>query len=112
MFISSEFDSTDPHNGNALRAQTTAGATAVNAQLKADESKLKQVQREDVLQRLLKIMERERAKLREIEEAQTASRAALSRACRPGSRRRALVRSAMMLPPRQCSTAPTRDIDS
>ena len=57
---------TDPNNGNVLRAQTTAAATAVNAQLKADESKMKQVQREDVLQRLLEIMERERAKLEEI----------------------------------------------
>src|SRR5262245_34158800 len=60
---------TDPGNGNILRAQTTAAATAVNAQLKADETKMKQVQREDVLQRVLKIMERERAKLREREEA-------------------------------------------
>jgi hypothetical protein len=69
---------TDPHNGNVLRAQTTAAATAVNAQLKADETKMKQVQREDVIQRLLKIMERERAKLKEIEEAQRASRPALT----------------------------------
>ena len=32
---------TDPHNGNVLRAQTTAAATAVNAQLRADETKMK-----------------------------------------------------------------------
>jgi hypothetical protein len=68
MLISSEFDSTDPHEGIVLRAQTTAAATTVNAQLKADETKMKQVQREDVFQRILKIMERERAKLREVEE--------------------------------------------
>jgi hypothetical protein len=70
---------TDPHNGNILRAQTTAAATAVNAQLKADETKMKQQQREDVFQRLLEIMERERAKLKEREEAQMNSRAALTR---------------------------------
>ena len=35
---------TDPGNGNILRAQTTAAAAAVNAQLRADESKMKQVQ--------------------------------------------------------------------
>ena len=60
---------TDPGNGNILRAQTTAAATAVNAQLKADESKMKQMQREDVFQRLLKIMEIEKAKLMEIDRA-------------------------------------------
>ena len=36
---------TDPGNGNILRAQTTAAATAVNAQLRADETKMKQVQK-------------------------------------------------------------------
>ena len=35
---------TDPGNGNILRAQTTAAATAVNAQLRADETKMKQAQ--------------------------------------------------------------------
>ena len=57
---------TDVNNGNILRAQTTAAATAVNAQLRADETKMKQAQRGDALERLLKIMKREEAKLREI----------------------------------------------
>ena len=58
---------TDVNNGNILRAQTTAAATAVNAQLRADETKMKQAQRGDALERLLKIMRREEAKLKEIE---------------------------------------------
>jgi acyl-CoA reductase-like NAD-dependent aldehyde dehydrogenase len=57
---------TDPHNGNVLRAQTTAAATAVNAQLRADETKMKQQQREDVLQELIKRMKEEKAKLAEL----------------------------------------------
>src|SRR5215471_8290538 len=60
---------TDPANGNILRAQTTAAATAVNAQLRADETKMKQVQKGDVIARLLKIMEVERAKLIEMDRA-------------------------------------------
>jgi len=60
---------TDPHNGNILRAQTTAAATAVNAQLRADETKMKQVQQGDILPRLLKIMEIEKAKLMEMDRA-------------------------------------------
>jgi hypothetical protein len=61
---------TDPGNGNILRAQTTAAATAVNAQLRADETKMKQVQRADVIADLLKIMEVERAKLMEMDRAE------------------------------------------
>ena len=60
---------TDPGNGNILRAQTTAAATAVNAQLRADETKMKQVQKGDVIARLLEIMEVERAKLMEMDRA-------------------------------------------
>jgi hypothetical protein len=60
---------TDPGNGNILRAQTTAAATAVNAQLRADETKMKQVQRADVIADLLKIMEIEQAKLMEMDRA-------------------------------------------
>jgi len=60
---------TDPGNGNILRAQTTAAATAVNAQLRADETKMKQVQKGDVIARLLEIMEVERAKIMEMERA-------------------------------------------
>jgi hypothetical protein len=57
---------TDPHNGNVLRAQTMAAATAVNAQLRADETKMKQQQNEDVLQELIKRMKEEKAKLAEL----------------------------------------------
>jgi hypothetical protein len=60
---------TDPGNGNILRAQTTAAATAVNAQLRADETKMKQAQKGDVIARLLEIMEVEQAKLVEMERA-------------------------------------------
>jgi hypothetical protein len=60
---------TDPSNGNILRAQTTAAATAVNAQLRADETKMKQVQKGDMLAQLLEIMKVEEAKLREIDRA-------------------------------------------
>jgi hypothetical protein len=56
---------TDPGNGNILRAQ----ATAVNAQLRADETKMKQVQKGDMLAQLLEIMEVEKAKLMEIDRA-------------------------------------------
>ena len=60
---------TDPGNGNILRAQTTAAATAVNAQLRADETKMKQAQKGDVIADLLKIMEVEQAKLMEMDRA-------------------------------------------
>jgi hypothetical protein len=60
---------TDPGNGNILRAQTAAAATAVNAQLRADEAKLKQVQKGDMLAQLLAIMEVEEAKLMEMDRA-------------------------------------------
>jgi len=60
---------TDPGNGNILRAQATAAATAVNAQLRADETKMKQVQKGDVIARLLKMMEVEQAKLIEMDRA-------------------------------------------
>jgi hypothetical protein len=60
---------TDPSNGNILRAQTTAAATAVNAQLRADETKMKQAQKGDVIARLLEIMEVEQAKLMEMDRA-------------------------------------------
>jgi hypothetical protein len=61
---------TDPNNGNILRAQTTAAAAAVNAQLRADETKMKQVQKGDMLAQLIEIMEVERVKLMEFDRAQ------------------------------------------
>jgi hypothetical protein len=60
---------TDPNNGNILRAQTTAAAAAVNAQLRADETKMKQVQKGDMLAKILEIMEVERVKLMEFDRA-------------------------------------------
>ena len=60
---------TDPSNGNILRAQTTAAATAVNAQLRADETKMKQVQKGDMLAQLIEIMKVEEAKLIEMDRA-------------------------------------------
>jgi hypothetical protein len=60
---------TDPGNGNILRAQTTAAATAVNAQLRADETKLKQVRKADFMPRLLELIEIEAAKLAEMDRA-------------------------------------------
>ena len=43
---------TDPGDGNLLRAQTAAAGLAVNAQLRADETKMKQVRgTDDVLER-------------------------------------------------------------
>jgi hypothetical protein len=60
---------TDPGNGNILRAQTTAAATAVNAQLRADETKMKQVQKADFMPRLLELIEIEEAKLAEMDRA-------------------------------------------
>jgi hypothetical protein len=60
---------TDPGNGNILRAQTTAAATAVNAQLRADEAKMKQVQKADFMPRLLEMIKIEEAKLAEMDRA-------------------------------------------
>jgi hypothetical protein len=51
---------TDPGNGNILRAQTHAAGLAVNAQLRADEAKLKQVRSRDIMERLLALVAEER----------------------------------------------------
>ena len=58
---------TDRGDGNLLRAQTAAAGLAVNAQLRADEAKMKQVRRRDVLERLLALFAEEKAKLAEEE---------------------------------------------
>jgi hypothetical protein len=65
---------TDPGDGNLLRAQTAAARLAVNAQLRADETKMKQVRgTDDVLERPKAIiaeeeaLAEERRKLRERE---------------------------------------------
>jgi hypothetical protein len=58
---------TDRRDGNLLRAQTAAAGLAVNAQLRADETRMKQVGRRDVLERLLAMIAKEKAKLAEEE---------------------------------------------
>ena len=65
---------TDPGDGNLLRAQTAAAGLAVNAQLRADETKMKQVRgTDDVFERIKVIiaeeeaLAEERRKLRERE---------------------------------------------
>jgi hypothetical protein len=59
---------TDPGDGNILRAQTAAAGIAVNAQLKADETRMKQARGGDVLARVLKIIEEEKRVLKALEE--------------------------------------------
>jgi hypothetical protein len=54
---------TDRCDGNLLRAQTAAAGIAVNAQLRADETRLRQKTQGDVLERLGKLIEQERKKL-------------------------------------------------
>jgi hypothetical protein len=54
---------TDPADGNILRAQTTAAGLAVNAQLRADETRMRQVRRGDVMERIIAMMAEEQAKL-------------------------------------------------
>ena len=56
---------TDRGDGNLLRAQTAAAALAVNAQLRADETKLKQAPRGDIMERIIAMMKEEKAKLAE-----------------------------------------------
>jgi hypothetical protein len=58
---------TDRGDGNLLRAQTTAAGLAVNAQLRADEAKLKQVRRGDMMERIIAMLKEEKAKLAEEE---------------------------------------------
>jgi hypothetical protein len=57
---------TDRRDGNLLRAQTAAAGLAVNAQLRA-ETRMKQVGRRDVLERLLAMIAEEKAKWAEEE---------------------------------------------
>jgi hypothetical protein len=56
---------TDRGDGNLLRAQTAAAGLAVNAQLRADETRMKQVRGKDIMERLIAIMKEEEAKLAE-----------------------------------------------
>jgi hypothetical protein len=56
---------TDRGDGNLLRAQTAAAGLAVNAQLRADEAKLKQARRGDIMERIIAMLKEEKAKLAE-----------------------------------------------
>jgi hypothetical protein len=58
---------TDRGDGNLLRAQTAAAGLAVNAQLRADETRMRQVRRRDVMERIIAMMKEETAKLAEWE---------------------------------------------
>ena len=58
---------TDRGDGNLLRAQTAAAGLAVNAQLRADEAKLKQARRPDVMERIIAMIAEEKAKMAEEE---------------------------------------------
>ena len=53
----------DPTDGNLVRSQVTAAIGAINAQLRADEQRLRRKAQGDVLERLIKIIEEEKKKL-------------------------------------------------
>jgi hypothetical protein len=67
---------TDRGDGNLLRAQTAAAGIAVNAQLRADEQRLRTKQTGDVFARLLKVIEREKRLLAEQPASKTEQRPA------------------------------------
>jgi hypothetical protein len=58
---------TDRGDGNLLRAQTAAAGLAVNVQMRVDETRMKQVRRRDVMERIIAMMKEEQAKLTEWE---------------------------------------------
>ena len=51
---------TDRGDGNLLRAQTAAAGLAVNAQLRADETRMKQVRRTDIMERIIAMLRRKK----------------------------------------------------
>ena len=53
---------TNHADGNLLRAQVTAAGAAIHAQVRVDETKMRQRQQGDVLERLLKVMAEEKKK--------------------------------------------------
>jgi hypothetical protein len=57
---------TDRGDGNLLRAQTAAAGLAVNAQLRADQARMKQVPRRDMMERIIAMVKEEEAKLAEL----------------------------------------------
>ena len=58
---------TDRGDGNLLRAQTAAAGLAVNAQLRADQARMKQVRGRDIMERIIAMMKEEEAKMAERE---------------------------------------------
>ena len=58
-------------DGNLLRAQTAVASAAVNAQLRADETRLKQVRSRDIMERIIAMMAEEKAKLEQLERGET-----------------------------------------
>ena len=60
----------DVNDGNLLRSQVTAAGIAINAQLRADEQRLKAKVQGDVLGRLLRAIEAERRRREEEERAE------------------------------------------
>jgi hypothetical protein len=71
---------TDRGDGNLLRAQTAAAGLAVNAQLRADETRLKQVRSRDVMERIIAMMKEEEAKMAEYERLERGEREGLATA--------------------------------
>jgi hypothetical protein len=59
----------DPTDGNLVRSQVTAAIGAINAQLRADEQRLKRKAQGDVLERLIKIIEKQKKLLSKTPEA-------------------------------------------
>jgi hypothetical protein len=58
---------TDPRDGNLLRAQVTTALGVINSQLRADETRLRAKVQGDVLERLLKAIEREKVNLEKLD---------------------------------------------
>ena len=54
---------TNHADGNLLRAQVTAAGTAIHAQVRVDETKMRQKPQSDVLERLLKLIAEEKKKM-------------------------------------------------
>jgi len=70
-------------DGNLLRAQTAAAGIAVNAQLRADETRLRQsAQRGDVIKDLLKMIAEDRAKMKQEQEQASGSVGEMLQLCR------------------------------
>jgi hypothetical protein len=58
---------TDPGDGNLLRAQTAAAGIAMNAQLRADETRLREQRSDNTIARLLELIKQEKAAEAKIE---------------------------------------------